>query len=143
MDMKKSKYLYARAEATLINDDDQTDSICIPVELLRGARYGSANLLILDIGNPKQYAPTDALDTGSANLLILDIGNPKQYAPTDALDTGSIILEVASNTHTTVFESLSKAIAVGEKELIIIGDDVTGEYLNGVVSVVSVTVSIA
>ena len=117
--MKKSKYLYARAEATLINDDDQTDSICIPVELLRGARYGSAN------------------------LLILDIGNPKQYAPTDALDTGSIILEVASNTHTTVFESLSKAIAVGEKELIIIGDDVTGEYLNGVVSVVSVTVSIA
>lgn len=117
--MKKSKYLYARAEAALVNDDDQTSSICIPTELFRGARYASAS------------------------LLILDIGNPKQYAPTDTLDTGSIVLEINSNTHTTVFESLSKAISTGEEELIIIGDDATSEYLSGVVSVVSITVNTA
>tara|TARA_R100001015_G_C4592336_1_gene147778 strand:- start:358 stop:711 length:354 start_codon:yes stop_codon:yes gene_type:complete len=117
--MKKSKYLYARAEAVLANDDDATSSVCIPIELFRGARYGSAA------------------------LLIIDIGNPKQYAPTDTLNTGSIVLEIASNTHTTVFESLSKAIATGEEEFIIIGDDVTSEFLDGVVSIVSVTVNAA
>tara|TARA_R110002020_G_scaffold17225_17_gene60845 strand:- start:680 stop:1039 length:360 start_codon:yes stop_codon:yes gene_type:complete len=116
MGMKKNKYLYARAEALVANDDDPTSSVCIPVESLRGARYASAG------------------------LLAIDIENPKQYAPTDAVNTGTIVLEVASNTHTTVFESLSKAIAIGEDELIIIGDDVTSEFLNGVVSVVSVTV---
>ena len=118
MDMKKSKYLYARAESSLANDDDQTSSVCIPTELFRGARYGGSN------------------------LLILDIGNPKQYAPTDSLDTGTILLQINSNTHTTVFESLSKAIAIGEEEFIIIGDDATSEYLSGVVSVVSITVNI-
>ena len=119
MDMKKSKYLYARAEAALVNDDDQTSSICIPTELFRGARYGGSS------------------------FLILDIGNPKQYAPTDALDTGSILLEINSNAHTTVFESLSKAIATGEEECIIIGDDATSEYLSGVVSVLSINVNIS
>ena len=119
MDMKKSKYLYARAEAALVNDDDQTSSVCIPVESLRGASYFSST------------------------ILTLHILNPKQYAPTDTLNTGSILLNISSNAHSTVFESLSKAITTGEEEFIIIGDDATSEYLSGVVSVLSINVNIS
>ncbi len=117
MDMKKSKYLYARAQATLIDDDFTDDSICVPVKSLRGALYVAAN------------------------LLAIFIENPKQYASVDTANTGSIVLQINSNTHTDVFESLSKAIAVGEKELIILGDDVTSEYINSnIVGVISITI---
>ena len=110
-----NKMVYARNVASIADDDDAISSVCFPVSAIRGFRFNSGVLCSIHYECPYQYVANDNDDN--------DI----------------VIVTIPSVSHKVFIENLVNEIAFGEKHLVILGDDVTNEYLDGVSNVNGIT----
>jgi len=112
------KFLYIRAVSDIADDDIPSDSVCFPVSAIKGFAFQSATLAIVRFESPFQYVLDD---NGNAD---------------------GCLFQITSNSHKTFMENLAKEIAFGEDNFIVLGDNVTGEYLSGVTSVSGINADI-
>tara|TARA_Y100001938_G_C7857249_1_gene313781 strand:+ start:199 stop:573 length:375 start_codon:yes stop_codon:yes gene_type:complete len=110
------KMIYIRKVTDIADDDDQISSIMFPVENIRGYAGAAAdNYAGIWYTNHHQYEAVGAQNTGVA-LLTLTVGQHRQLA-TD----------------------LAEEIVNGENAMIVLGDDVTGEYFSVITGILSIT----
>ena len=107
-----NKFIYARACTSISDDDHPSDSVLFPVECLRGFN-----------------------SQVSSGICALFFENIKQYEPTVTVNTSYIFLTITAGTEKEVSETLVNEIAFGDKPIIVIADDVTGEYFPGITAV--------
>ena len=110
-----NKFIYIRDVSVLANDDADSDSIVFPVSSFRGAARLAATIFIIYWEKPYQYADIDAGNCDNAQVVI------------------------SSETHVALFETIANEIATGENAFIVIGDNVTSDYITGVSSVFSIS----
>ena len=99
------KNLYFRTVAAAADDDASNDSLCVPYSSFKGAQPLS--------------------DTNLA--LYFDV-------ITDTVagaDTTRVELTVTANKHKEVLEAITNAVAFSNKQFVVIGDDVTSDYIAG------------
>ena len=109
------KYVYVRAASALVNDDDHLSSVCIPVDAIRGISFFQSTLVIIRYEQPYNYVATD---NGDSDFLLLTI---------------------ASGGQKEFMKAFLDEVSFGEDKLIILGDNVTSEYLTTVTNVLSIT----
>jgi|TARA_Y100000004_G_scaffold101978_1_gene114376 hypothetical protein len=112
------KYVYVRLVSSLASDDDHLSSVCFPVDAIRAIGFFSS--------------------TG----VIMRHEGPYNYVVGDNGDGDSVILTIASGTQKQFMKEFLDEVSFGENRLIVLGDNVTNEYLSTVSSVLSVTVNV-
>ena len=117
------KMIYVRRVSDIADDEDITTSIMFPVESIRGY-VGSA----------------------AGTYAILRFNQPYQAFETDAADSAYLFLTVPTGAgqHRQLAADLADEIAHGDNALIVLGDNVTGEYfsvITGILAIASNTVS--
>lgn len=105
-----SKVLYIRTVSTVTDDDASSDSVFIPISMFRGMQRASATLATFEYENPVNYADID-----SANTL-------------------TTLITITSEGFFDLFNDIAKEISTGENAVIVIGDDVTEEYVSSQIS---------
>ena len=111
------KMIYCRSVTNLADDQNFGTSIMVPVENVRGYAGASADA----------YA-------------IITWTNPYQYASPDTANVGSVLLTLnaGSSEHRQLASDLALEIANGDSPIIVLGDDVTGEYFSVITSILGI-----
>ena len=111
------KMLYVRSVNAIADDDGPADSLMIPVEDIRGYAGAAADA-----------------------FAIITWISPYQYAQTDAGNCGSVLLTVGagSSDHRQLANDLALEIANGHSPIIVLGDDVTGEYFSVITGILAI-----
>ena len=110
-----NKFIYARACDLIGQDDHPADSVLFPIECLRGFN-----------------------SQVSSGICALFFENIKQYEPVVTMNTSYIFLTITAGTEKEVSNTLANEIAFGDKSIIVIADDVTGEYFPGITAVLGI-----
>ena len=110
--------IYARAVATLADDDSQIDSVMFPVSALRGFQFSSGTVMIV------RYE------------------SPYQYVAGDNDDCDGILVTITSGKHLEFIDAFTKEIAFGDSSVVILGDDVTEEYFSPVDNIAGITANV-
>jgi len=108
--MHNEKYLYIRTVGAVADDDDNTSSCLVPVSSLRGVYVLGATTAILTF-----HSLHDVKKTGGATR-------------------DSVFVNVSSGNAPTFLDDLYKEIATGESPIIVLGDDVTSEYISSAIT---------
>lgn len=112
------KFIYARSVNNIADDDASADSVCFPVSSIRGMLFINSTSMILRFESPYQYAMGD-----------------------NDNNDGLIITFPSSGVHRTFVDEFTREIAFGEKQFIVLCDNVTSERFNNV-STVGITANI-
>ena len=105
-----SKVLYIRTVSAVTDDDANLDSVFIPISMFRGISRFTATIAAFNYENPVNYADID-----SANTL-------------------TTLITITSEGFFDLFNDIAKEISTGENAVIVIGDDVTEEYVSSQIS---------
>lgn len=120
------KYLYFRAANTLADDDQGQDSVCYPLSKFRGFSMGTA-------GDSDAIADDDAFAMIFESLQNDTAGDDANF------DTISIRISTNNNAK-AIWKGLTEAFVLSEDVFLIVGDDVTGEYLhNDILAIGAIT----
>lgn len=111
------KNLYFRTEATLANDDATNDSVCVPYSSFRLAQPLADGTLALYFD-----AHTDT---------------------TTNINHTRVELTIAANKHKEVLEAITNAVAFSNKQFVVVGDDVTSDYISSHVTAVGTIAVVA
>mgnify|MGYP003121351540 CR=1 FL=1 len=103
------KFIYARSINNIADDDSHADSVCFPVSAMRGFSFIGTTQIILRFESPYQYAMGDNDDNDGVLLTLL-----------------------TSNAHREFIDNFTREIAFGEKQFIVLCDNVTGERFDNV-----------
>lgn len=114
-----NKMIYVRATSTLTDDDDNVSSVCFPAEHITGMLAGVA-----------------------ATLGVIYFRSLYDYAPTDTANSHAVVFGLPTSQANQFFKDLTDELVNGEKAMIVLGDDVTGEYFSVVSGVLSITAPI-
>tara|TARA_Y100001937_G_scaffold121934_1_gene181512 strand:+ start:206 stop:583 length:378 start_codon:yes stop_codon:yes gene_type:complete len=112
------KFIYARSENDIADDDNAADSVCFPVSAIRGIIFVNSTSMILRFESPYQYAMGDNDD-----------------------NDGLILTFSSTGVHRTFVDEFTREIAFGENQFIILCDNVTGERFNNI-STVGITANV-
>ena len=104
--MHNEKYLYIRTVGDVADDDDNTSSCLVPVSSLRGAWPLSGTTFVLT-----WHSLHDVKKTGGSTR-------------------DAVFVNCNSGKMPEVLQDLYKEIATGEKPMIVLGDDVSSEYIS-------------
>tara|TARA_R100001594_G_scaffold74243_1_gene108894 strand:- start:4604 stop:4966 length:363 start_codon:yes stop_codon:yes gene_type:complete len=110
------KYLYFRNVTSIGDDDDTAGSVMFPVSSVRGIYTMTATLLFVSIEPPIHL-------------------NKKMGSAVH--DYASIL--VSSGKGPEVINALNEEIATGDNYFIVVGDDVTSEYLTSDITSIGVS----
>ena len=111
------KYLYFRAANTLADDDQGQDSVCYPLSKFRGLSMGTA-------GDSDATADDDSFAMIFESLQNDTAGDDENF------DIITIQTSTANNAK-AVWKGLTEAFVLSEDVFLIVGDNVTGEFLHG------------
>ena len=118
------KYLYFRTASSLAADNQGQDSVCYPLSKFRGFSMGTA-------GDSDATADSDAFAMIFESLQNDTAGDDENF------DTISIRM-VTNNNAKAVWKGLTEAFVLSDDVFLIVGDDVTGEYLHNDIEAIGV-----
>ena len=111
------KYLYFRAVTTLADDDQGQDSVCYPLSKFRGFSMGTAG-------------DSDATEDDDSFAMIFE--SLQNDTAGDDANFDIITIRTATNNNAkAVWKGLTEAFVLSEDVFLIVGDNVTGEFLHG------------
>jgi|TARA_A100001391_G_C4813536_1_gene209246 hypothetical protein len=110
------KYLYFRTADTAADDDQGQDSVCYPLSAFRGFSMGTA-------GDMDAAADEDAFTMVFESLQNDTAGDDANF------DLISINITTDNNAK-DVWKGITEAFAKARTHFIVVGDDVTGEYVH-------------
>jgi hypothetical protein len=109
------KMIYIRKVSSLEDDDDAISSVMFPVENIRGYSANAAD-----------------------NWAVIYFTNHHQYEGPGALNTAYSFLTLTAGQHKQLASDLAEEIVNGENAMIVLGDDVTGEYFSVITAILSI-----
>lgn len=98
------KNLYFRTQAVLADDDGTNDSLCVPYSSFRLAQPLADQTLALYF-------------------------NAMTESGTVGMDLTRVELTIAANKHKEVLEAITNAVAFSKDQFVVVGDDITSDYL--------------
>ena len=111
------KYLYFRTVSTLADDDQGQDSVCYPLSKFRGFSMGAAG---------------DSDATADEDLFTMVFESLQNDTAGDDANFDIITIRTATNNNAkAVWKGLTEAFVLSEDVFLIVGDNVTGEFLHG------------
>ena len=112
------KFVYVRDVSNLADDDDHLGSVCFPVDAIRGIGFFSTNVVAIRFEGPYNY-------------VVGDNGNGD-----------GLFLTISSGTQKQFMKEFLDEVSFGGDKLIVLADDVTGEYLSTVTGVLNMTANV-
>ena len=116
MALKGEKYLYFRTVTAAGDDDQGQDSVCYPLSKFVGFEMGS-------FGNADATADEDLFTMVFESLHNNTAGDDANY------DTIAINITTDNNAK-AVWQGLIEAFNLSKQSFLVVGDDVTGDYLH-------------
>ena len=111
------KYLYFRAVTTLADVYQGQDSVCYPLSKFRGFSMGTAG-------------DSDATEDDDSFAMIFESLQNDTAGDDENFDIITIQTSTANNAK-AVWKGLTEAFVLSEDVFLIVGDNVTGEFLHG------------
>lgn len=110
------KYLYFRTVAAAGDDDQGQDSVCYPMSKFRGFSMGAAG---------------DMDATADEDLFTMVFESLQNDTAGDDANFDIIVVNITTdNNAKAVWKGLVEAFAHSKETFLVVGDDVTGDYLH-------------